>query len=62
MTTLELKEKINDAESEILKIINNLNYEAGIKVEGIELKSYTSVLKTGVTDTTVTDVKITITL
>lgn len=62
MEVLELKEKVNKAEQDILQILNRLSYETGIQAQTIELTSYSSQTKTGLTATSITDVKITITL
>lgn len=62
MNVPELKEKIDSVESIIIKTLNDLSDETGIHIESIDLETYTSVLKTGVKITSITDVKITITL
>ena len=57
-----LKEKVNKAEQDILQILNRLSYETGVKIESLELTTYSSNTKTGLEVTSVTDVEITITL
>jgi hypothetical protein len=62
MEISQAKEKVNKAEQDILQILNRLSYETGVKVESLELTSYSSFTKTGITATSVTDIKITMTL
>jgi len=62
MEVSQVKEKVNKAEQDILQILNRLSYETGVKIETLELTSYSSTTKTGLTATSVTDIKITITL
>jgi len=62
MEVSNLKEKVNKAEQDILQILNILSYETGVRIESLELTSLTSNTKTGCAATSITDVKITITL
>ena len=62
MEVSNLKEKVNKAEQDILQILNILSYETGIRIESLELTSLSSNTKTGLTVTSTTDIKITITL
>lgn len=62
MEISQAKEKVNKAEQDILQILNRLSYETGVKIESLELTSYSSFTKTGITATSVTDIKITMTL
>lgn len=62
MEISEVKEKINKAEQEILHILNRLSYETNIKIESLESTSFSSRTKTGLTTTSIAEIKITITL
>jgi len=62
MEISEVKEKVNKTEQDILCIINKLCYETGVKIESIELTSYSTNTKTGLTTTSTTDIKIVMTL
>lgn len=62
MEISEVKERINKVEQDILQMINKLSYETGVKAECIELFSLTTNSKTGFTSTSITDVKITVTV
>ncbi len=62
MEILEVREKVNKAELDILHILNKLSFETSVKPECVELCSLTTNSKTGFTTTSITDVKITFTL
>jgi len=62
MEISDLKEEVGKVELAILHMINKLNYETGIQVQGIDITSFTSQTKTGFTATTITDVKLTLTI
>jgi hypothetical protein len=62
MEISDLKVEVEKVETAIVHMINKLNYETGVQVQSIDLTSFTSQTKTGVTCTTITDVKLTMTL
>jgi len=62
MEISDLKEEVMKAELAILHILNKLSYETGVKIESLELTSFSSETKTGIKATSITDVKITMTL